>query len=59
MKYKIDNIPIKELEIKFIATLENGETINLLKGINQMTKTEVTIICAFFIFFMFAIGGFA
>ena len=32
MKYKIDNIPIKELEIKFIATLENGETINLLKG---------------------------
>ena len=31
MKYKIDNIPVKELEIKFIATLENGETIDLTK----------------------------
>ena len=32
MKYKIDNIPVEGFEIKFIATLENGETINLLKG---------------------------
>jgi len=24
-----------------------------------MTKTEVAIICAFYVFFMFAIGGFA
>ena len=35
MKYKIDNIPIKELEIKFIATLENGETLNLLQGLHH------------------------
>ena len=31
MKYKIDNIPVKEFEIKFIATLENGERIDLTK----------------------------
>ena len=31
MKYKIDNIPVKEFEIKFIAKLENGETIDLTK----------------------------
>ena len=31
MQYKIDNIPVKEFEIKFIATLENGETIDLTK----------------------------
>ena len=31
MQYKIDNIPVKEFEIKFIATLENGETIDLSK----------------------------
>ena len=31
MQYKIDGIPVKELEIKFLATLENGETIDLSK----------------------------
>ena len=31
MKYKIDNIPVKEFEIKFLATLKNGETIDLSK----------------------------
>ena len=31
MTYKIDNIPVKEFEIKFIAKLENGETIDLSK----------------------------
>ena len=29
MIYKIDNIPVKEFQIKFIAKLENGETIDL------------------------------
>tara|TARA_Y100001951_G_C11218859_1_gene227500 strand:+ start:166 stop:438 length:273 start_codon:yes stop_codon:yes gene_type:complete len=29
LQYKIDNIPVKEIEIKFLATLENGETIDL------------------------------
>ena len=29
LTYKIDNIPVKEFQIKFIATLENGETIDL------------------------------
>ena len=31
LTYKIDNIPVKEFQIKFIATLENGETIDLTK----------------------------
>tara|TARA_Y100001951_G_C11227153_1_gene232385 strand:+ start:195 stop:485 length:291 start_codon:yes stop_codon:yes gene_type:complete len=29
LQYKIDNIPVKEFEIKFLATLENGEKIDL------------------------------
>ena len=32
-KYKIDNIPVKEFEIKFLATLENGKTLDLTKFI--------------------------
>jgi hypothetical protein len=33
MEYKIDNIPVKEFDIKFLATLENGKTLDLTKFI--------------------------
>jgi hypothetical protein len=29
-----------------------------LRGQKEMTKTDVVVICAFYIIFMFAIGGF-
>ena len=38
MQYKIDNIPVKEFEIKFLATLENGKTLDLTKFIIKPTE---------------------
>ena len=41
MKYKIDNIPVKEFDIKFIAKLENGETLDM----TRMFKAKVLDVC--------------
>tara|TARA_B100001245_G_C22496566_1_gene251896 strand:+ start:65 stop:316 length:252 start_codon:yes stop_codon:yes gene_type:complete len=48
MKYKIDNIPVKEFEIKFIATLENGETIDLSKLLLITPFLDLTMMPSWF-----------
>ena len=47
MKYKIDNIPVKEFQIKFIATLENGETIDLSRVYHNIGKINLGEYVAF------------
>ena len=41
MKYKIDNIPVEFFDIKFIAKLENGETLDM----TWLFKFKVLDVC--------------